>query len=271
MRQLTVTGQYDLSVRCTVYDLSEHLGGYLGTLYDLSEHLGGRRVRGLIGPARIEPPVAALQTTLVPRRHQLYPMRAPQSTSEVCPRPRTVTRGVTAPLALVFARTSLALARTPVRTAIAPVTAPPKRRRAHKVFTECSQDDARGGRCLWFWRLRRRAIRSREDQKRRGAARVVRAVRGGEGCEGGEGRRVAHRAAVQCEEVRRWRGLRRRGGRTLARTTWIQVCVSQSVLISAHQCSSVLISAPWLGPPGSKWPLQAPPPPCLLPRSSPHP
>ena len=31
MRQLTVTGQYDLSVRCTVYDLSEHLGGYLGT------------------------------------------------------------------------------------------------------------------------------------------------------------------------------------------------------------------------------------------------
>lgn len=99
MRQLTVTGQYDLSVRCTVYDLSEHLGGYLGTLYDLSEHLGGRRVRGLIGPARIEPPVAALQTTLVPRRHQLYPIRAPQSTSEVCPRPRTVTHGVTAPLA----------------------------------------------------------------------------------------------------------------------------------------------------------------------------
>jgi len=84
---------------------------------------------------------------------------------------------------------SLALARTPVRTATAPVTAPPKRRRAHRVFTECSQDDARGGRCLWFWRLRRRAIRSREDQKRRGAARlrrrrgaarVVRAVRGGE-------------------------------------------------------------------------------------------
>ena len=46
---------------------------------------------------------------------------------------------------------------------------------------------------------------------------------------------------------------------------------SVCIAISAHQCSSVLISAPWLGPPGSKWPLQAPPPPCLLPRSSPHP
>jgi len=184
MRQLTVTGQYDLSVRCTVYDLSEHLGGYLGTLYDLSEHLGGRRVRGLIGPARVEPPVAALQTTLVPRRHQFcipcVRLRGVPTPTHGYARCHSTSR------AHLY---SHALARTPVRTATAPVTAPPKRRRAHRVFTKCSQDDARGGRCLWFWRLRRRAIRSREDQKRRGAARlrrrrgaarVVRAVRAGE-------------------------------------------------------------------------------------------
>ena len=164
----------------------------LGTLYDLSEHLGGRRVRGLIGPARVEPPVAALQTTLVPRRHQLYPMRAPQRCAHAHARLRTVSQHLSR--APVFARTSS--------------LASPHRHRARygaSQTTTCSQDDARGGRCLWFWRLRRRAIRSREDQKAR-SGEVEEKARGGEGCEGGEGWRVAQSAAVQCEEVRRWRG-----------------------------------------------------------------
>ncbi len=78
-------------------------------LYDLSEHLGGCRVRGLIGPARIEPSVAALQTTLVPRRHQLYPMRAPQRCAHAHARLSTVSQH----LSHLY---SLARARTPVRT-----------------------------------------------------------------------------------------------------------------------------------------------------------
>ncbi len=74
----------------------EHLGGYLGTLYDLSEHLGRCRVRGLIGPARIEPSVAALQTTLVPRRHQFcipyVRLRVPQRCAHAHARLSTVSQ-----------------------------------------------------------------------------------------------------------------------------------------------------------------------------------
>ena len=172
------------AVPCTIYQsISEVISV---RLYVFSEHLGGRRVRGLIGPARIEPPVAVLQTTLVPRRHQLYPMRAPQRCAHAHARLRTVSQHLSR--APVFARTSS--------------LASPHRHRARygaSQTTTCSQDDARGGRCLWFWRLRRRAIRSREDQKRRGAARlrrrrgaarVVRAVRGGES-------RIAQRFSVR--------------------------------------------------------------------------
>ena len=151
-----------------------------------------RSDRSLIVPARVEPPVAALQTTLVPRRHQLYPMRAPQRCAHAHARLRTVSQHLSR--APVFARTSS--------------LASPHRHRARygaSQTTTCSQDDARGGRCLWFWRLRRRAIRSREDQKAR-SGEVEEKARGGEGCEGGEGWRVAQSAAVQCEEVRRWRG-----------------------------------------------------------------
>ena len=170
-----------------MYDLSEHLGGYLGTF-----------VRSLRASRRTPRPW--------PDRTGAYRATCSSAPDNIgAPPPPIVShacaseylRGVPTPTH-GYARChstsrahlySLALARTPVRTAIAPVTAPPKRRRAHIVFTECSQDDARGGRCLWFWWLRRRAIRSREDQKRRGAARlrrrrgaarVVRAVRGGE-------------------------------------------------------------------------------------------
>ena len=167
------------TVPCTIYQsISEVISV---RLYVLSEHLGGRRVRGLIGPARIEPPVAALQTTLVPRRHQLYPIRAPQSTSEVCPRPRTVTRGVTAPLALVFARPSS--------------HASPHRHRARygaSQTTTCSQSVHR----VFTGRRTRRSLSvvlaaaTASDSIARGSEEA----RGGEGCEGGEGRRVAHRA-----------------------------------------------------------------------------
>ena len=176
----------------TLYDLSEEsISEVISVrLYVLSEHLGGRRVRGLIGPARIEPPVAVLQTTLVPRRHQLYPMRAPQRCAHAHARLRTVSQHLSR--APVFARTSSHASPHRHRARYGASQTTTCSQSVHRVLTECSQssqDDARGGRCLWFWRLRRRAIRSREDQKRRGAARVVR---------GGESRRAQRFSVRRC-------------------------------------------------------------------------
>ena len=91
---------------------------------------------------------------------------------------------------------SLARARTPVRTATAPVTAPPRRRRAHIVLnarygasqtTTCSHSAHR----VFTGRRTRRSLSvvlaaaTASDSIARGSEEA----RGGEGCEGGEGRR----------------------------------------------------------------------------------